>query len=88
MFAFTPWRMVEAELYTHAQPPTAKLVAQRRASAMAEFLWLTRETVRAWCARTMPFARFYRSVAKFAIDQVVTGQTLVSHDINAVENRQ
>ena len=47
MFAFTSWRMVEAELYTHAQPPTAKLGAGRSASARAEFRRLTRETVRA-----------------------------------------
>ena len=64
VFAFAPWRMVEAELYTHVQAPVAKLGAGRSASARAEFLWLTRETVRRWCARTMSFARFCQSVAK------------------------
>ena len=63
VFAFTPWRMVEAELHTHAQPPEAKLGAGRSASARAEFMRLARETVRAWRARTMSFARFCRSVA-------------------------
>ena len=60
VFAFTPWRMVEAELYTYAQPPVAKLGDERSESARAEFLRLTRETVRAWCARTMSFACFCR----------------------------
>ena len=46
------------------RPPVAKVGAGRSASARMEFLRLTRETVRAWCARTMPFARFCRSVAK------------------------
>ena len=63
VFAFTPWWMVEAELYFHAQPPEVELGAGRSASARAEFLHLTRETVRAWCARTMSFARISRSVA-------------------------
>ena len=64
VFAFTPWQVVEAELYTHTQPLVAKLDAGRSESARAEFLRLTREMVRAWCARTMSFARFCRSVAK------------------------
>ena len=64
VLAFTPWRMVEAELYTQAQPPVAKLGAGRSASARAELLRLTRETMRAWCARTVSFARFFRSVVK------------------------
>ena len=37
VFAFTPWRMVEAELYTHPQPPTVNLGARRSTSARAEF---------------------------------------------------
>ena len=49
---------------THAQPPVAKLGAGRSASARAEFMRLTRETVGAWCAQTMSFARFCRSAAK------------------------
>ena len=81
--------MVEAELYTYAQPPTAKLGAGRSASVKAEFLLLTRETVRAWCARTMSFACFFLSVGDHvAIRQVVADQTLVPHDAGAVENRQ
>ena len=64
VFAFTPWRMAEAELYTHVQPTVAKLGAGRSASARAESLRSTRGTVRAWCARTMSFTRFCRSVDK------------------------
>ena len=56
VFAVTPWRMVEAELYTHSQSPAAKLGTGRSASARAEFLRLTREAVRAWCARPSPRA--------------------------------
>ena len=52
------------ELHTHAQQPTGKFGAGRSTSARAEFLRLTRETVRAWCAQAMSFARFRRSVAK------------------------
>ena len=81
--------MVEAELPTHAQPTTAKLGAGRSASVRAEFLRITRETMRAWCARTMSFVRFCLSVGgQIAISQVVVGQTLVPHDAGAVENRQ
>ena len=52
-----PWRMVEEEFYTQAQPPTANLGAGRSASTRAEFRRLTRERVRAWCLGTMSFAR-------------------------------
>ena len=75
--------MVEAELYIHAQPPTAKLGAGRNASVMAKFLRLTRETLRAWWARTKSFACFCQPVAKSIIGQVVAGQTLVPHDAGA-----
>ena len=75
VLAFTTWRMVEAERFTHAQPPTVKLGTGRSASARAELLWLTWETVRAWCTRTMSFARFCWLVAK---SQKATGHRLGS----------
>ena len=62
-FAGTPWRKLEAELSTNAHPPVATLGAGRNASARAEFLRLTRETARAWGARTMSFARVCLSMA-------------------------
>ena len=62
MLAFTPWRTMEAELYTHAQPPTTNLGAGRSASARVEVRRLTRENAR--CLRTMSFARYCRSVTK------------------------
>ena len=87
MLAFTPWRMVEAELCTHAQLPTANLGAGRSASAKAEFRRSTRETVRAWCLRTISFA-LLSVCSKVAVGQVVAGQTLVSRDSGASENRR
>ena len=64
VFTSTSWRMVEAELYTHAQPPVTTFGAERCVSATTVFLRLTRETVRAWRARIMSLARFGRTVAK------------------------
>ena len=80
--------MAEAELYTHAQPPTVKLGAGRSASARAEFLRLKWETVREWCARTTVVRALLPVGGQVAIGQVITGQTLVFHDTSAVENRQ
>ena len=88
VIAFAPWRMVEAELYTHAQQPTVKLGAGRSASARAEFLRITLGNGEGvvWADNVvrapLPFG------GQVAIGQVVTGQTLVSHDTCVVETRQ
>ena len=52
-----PWRMVAAVLYTHAQTPTVKLETGCSASEKAEFQRSTQKTVRAWCSRTISYAR-------------------------------
>ena len=88
MLAFTPWRMVEAELCTHAQPPTANLGTGRSALARAEFRRLTRETVRAWCLRTIHVRALLSACSQVAVGQAVTAQTLGSRDSGAFENRR
>ena len=87
MLAFTHWKMVEAELYTHPQAPKANLGAGGSASARAEFLRVTRQTVRGWCSRPMSFAPL-PVCGQVALGQVVPGQTLVSRYSGAFENRQ
>lgn len=64
VFAFMPWRTVESELYTDAQPPTATWEARSSTSVRAEFRRFTGETVRVWrlgknvvCALFRPVAR-------------------------------
>ena len=88
VFAFTPRRMVEAELYTHVQPPVARFwfrmqrVGEGGVSAVntgnGEGVVCADNVVRA----ILPVG------GQVAIGQVVTGQTLVSHDASVVENRQ
>ena len=58
-----PWR-VAAVLYTQTRPPTANLRTARCASERAELRRSTQETARAWCWRTMSYARCSWSVAK------------------------
>ena len=86
--SFTPWRMVEADLYTQAQPPTANLGAGRSASVRAEFRRLTRKTVRAWCFANNVVRALLPVGGQVTIGQVVTGQALVSRYSRAFENRQ
>ena len=62
--AFATWPVMEAVLYTHTQPPTAIFRTARSGSKSAESGRSTRETVRAWCSRTISYARCWRSVAK------------------------
>ena len=76
--------MVEAELYTHAQPPTANLDTGRSASTRAEFRRLTRETVFTDNVVRVPLL----VCSQVAMGQVVVGQALVSHESGAFENRQ
>ena len=86
VFAFTPWRMVEAELYTHAQPPVAKCWTQRVGEGEVSTV-CTRNGEGVVCANYV--VRALLSVGgQVAIGQVVTGQTQVSHDTSAVDNRQ
>ena len=88
MLAFTPWRMVEAELYTQAQLPTAKLGVGCSASARAEF--------RRFKSRNGEGMVFVNDVVRallpvcgqVAIGQVVAGQTLGSRYSCAFENHQ
>ena len=82
--------MVEAELYTHAQPPTVhsevrcwtQRVGEGGVSAVN-----TGNGEDVVCADNV--VRTLLPVGgQGAIGQVVTGQTLVSHDTCAIENRQ
>ena len=85
--AFTPWRMVQPELYTHAQPPTANFEAGRTAigeggvpavnAGNGEGMVVAHNVVRA----------LLTVCSQVAVGQVVVGQTLVSRDSGAVENR-
>ena len=85
MLAFTPWRMVEAELYTHAQTTHGEF--RGRAQRVGEG---GVSAVNAGNGEGMVYAnnvvRALLSVcSQVAISQVVAGQTLVSRDCGAFE---
>ena len=88
VLAFTPWRTVEAELYTHAQPPTANI--RDRVLRVGE------GGVSAGNARNGEGMMFAKNIvcallsvcSQVAVGQVVAGQTLVSRDSGKFENCQ
>ena len=79
--------MVAAELYTHTHPPTANLATGRNASERAELKRSTRETVRAWCSRTISQALLAVD-RQVAVGEVIAGQALVTGDPGAFKNRE
>ena len=87
MLAFTPWRMVEVDLYTHTQPPTANLGAGQRVGEGGVSVVYAGNGEGVVSANNI--IRALLSVCRqVAIGQVVAGQTLVSRYSGAFENRQ
>ena len=80
--------MVEAELYTHAQPLTANLGVGRSASARAKFQRSTRRNDEGMVIANDVVRALLSVCSQIAIRQVVVAKTLVSHDAVAFENRQ
>ena len=87
VLAFTPRRMLEAELYTHAQPPTANLGAGHSASARSKF-WRSTGNGEGMVFANNIVPALLPVCSQVAMGQVVAGQTLVSRYSGAFENRQ
>ena len=85
---FTPWLMIEAEMYTHAQPSTGTLGVGRSASVRAEIFAVNTGNVEGVVCADNVVRQLLPVGGQVAIGQVVTGQTLVFHDTSVVENRE